>query len=349
MSRAYVAYPKGLVVTTDVSSRGSGDAVVRLPHRRVECVAVSPAAPERVFAGTFDAGLWRSDDGGETFEPVGEGIDQDAVTALAVSSHDPDTVWAGTEPSRIYRSTDGGDTWRRLEGLADVPSAEEWSFPPRPDTHHVRWIEPSPGDPKTWYVGIEAGAFVVTRDGGKTWTDRPPGSRRDNHTIATNPAAPDRVYSTAGDGYAESTDSGQTWTEITDGLQHRYCWGLAVDPGDPDTVVASASSGARDAHRTGPSYLYRKSPTNDGDRWERLDGATPQAGDDARRAVLASGDDPGELYAACDDGLFRTSDAGDSWEGCLTVADAEGGSAGDGVDPRDVLETGPVRGLAVVE
>ena len=367
MTTAYVATPEGLLVARNILSADPA-AAVRIQDERIESVAVSSAAPDRVFAGTFDAGLWRSTDGGETFERVGESIGPDAVTAIGIAVQDSETIWAGTEPSRIYRSTDGGATWDHLSGLADVPSASRWSFPPRPDTHHVRWIEPAPADLDTWYVGIEAGALVVTRDGGETWQDRPPGARRDNHTIATHPDAPDRVYSAAGDGYAESEDAGRTWERQHDGLEHRYCWGLAVDPGDPDTVVTSAARSARNAHRTGPSYLYRKGSTGaveqeeegagqddgatSGDEWTRLHSHELDTGEGARRPVLASGTKPGELYAACDGGLYRTGDAGDSWERCeLPAASSSGPPSGrenDDVPWEDLFEDGPVRGLAIV-
>lgn len=366
MTTAYIATADGLLVAEKITS-GDATAAVRLQNERVECVAASPSAPDRVFVGTFDAGLWRSTDAGETFERVDESIESDAVTALGISRHDPDTVWAGTEPSRIYRSTDGGQTWEHRGGLADLPSASRWSFPPRPDTHHVRWIESAPVGRDTWYVGIEAGAFVVTRDGGETWHDRPPGARRDNHTIATHSDVPERVYSAGGDGYAESDDAGRTWEQRHDGLEHRYCWGLAVDPGDPDTVVMSAASTARNAHRTGPSFLYRKRPSgsvensgageetddgNGGDEWALLNTPELDTGESARRPVLASGTEPGELYAACDGGLYRTVDAGNSWRVCdvpeACVSETASGGKNTDVDWEKLLESGPVRALTIV-
>jgi len=307
MTTAYVALEDALFAAADGDRRRLFDAG---DGGQLECVAADPDRPERLLCGTFEAGLWRSTDGGATWTRA-SGVEPPAVMSLALDPGDPDGVWAGTEPSRVYRSTDGGETWAERPGLTELPSAGEWSFPPRPDTHHVRWIEPDPGDPDRLYVGIEAGALVRTRDGGETWTDRVPGSRRDNHTIATHPDAPDRVWSAAGDGYAESRDRGETWDHPQEGLGHRYCWGLAVDPGDPETVLVSAASGARAAHRTAESYLYRK---RGGEEWERLDDRGIPTGDGVLRAVLAAGDAPGELYAANDRGLYRTADAGDSWE-----------------------------------
>ncbi|OYR57735.1 hypothetical protein [Halorubrum halodurans] len=334
---AYAAYADGLrVVDPD-----TGRVETRLDGRRVECVAVHREARERVFAGTFDDGLHRSVDAGESFERIAgdalgpEGTGPDAVTALATSPHDPDTAWIGTEPSRLYRTADGGGSVEPITGMTDVPSASEWSFPPRPDTHHVRWIEPCPDDPERWYVGIEAGALLVTSDGGATWTDRPPGSRRDTHTIATHPDVPDRVYVAAGDGYAESDDRGRSFEVVADGLDHGYVWGLAVDPGDPDRVLASAAGGATAAHRRGEAYLYRRegaagdgsvgdgatgngSVGGDGNpdatAWERLDDRGIPTGEGTYRAVLASGAATGELWALTNHGLHRTVDGGDRFD-----------------------------------
>ena len=304
-----------------------------------ECLADTG---ESLLVGTVDAGLVRRPhdrDGGapgEGFAPV-DGIEESRVTSLAVGSGG--TCWAGTEPSSVYRSTDDGRTWTELPGLAELPSADEWSFPPRPHTHHVRWLEPAPADPNRLYVGVEAGAFVLATGvadpdpGTVEWHERPPGSRRDNHTLATHPDAPDRVYSAAGDGYAESTDGGETWTEAMGGLDHRYCWSVAVDPADPDVRVMSSASGAYRAHRSGSaeSYCYRR--TSDGP-WERVSGRLP-TGEGVLRAVLDSGD-AGEFYALNSEGLYRSTDAGVSWD-AVELGDAW----------LDRFATRPPRGLVV--
>jgi photosystem II stability/assembly factor-like uncharacterized protein len=278
----------------------------------VECLT---GVDGRLLVGTLDDGLYRSTDAAGTaldsdgWERVGTEM-SDRVTSLAASPHDPEVAFAGTEPTAVWRTDDGGGTWRELEGVTDLPSADRWSFPPRPHTHHARWLEPDPHDPARLYVGVEAGAFVYTEDGGETWRERPPGSRRDNHTLATHPDAEGRVYAAAGDGYAESTDGGKSWTEHHAGLDHRYVWSVAPDPGDPDTVVVSAARGAYSAHRTGSAetYLYRRRGRAP---WERLDGIP--TGDGVLRAVLEAGSASEELYALDNEGLYRTADAGDSW------------------------------------
>lgn len=274
------------------------------PADRIECLAVSPGAPERVFLGTVGDGLRRSTDAGDSWETVARFGDR--VTAVTVSPHDSDTVWAGTEPSRVFTSTDGGDTWRERTGLRDLPSADRWSFPPRPHTHHVRWIEVAPDDPDRLYVAIEAGAFLRSDDGGETWQDHPDSARRDNHAIATHPDRPAHVYVAAGDGYAESPDGGDTWRYPEDGLDHRYVWGLAVARDDPEDVVVSGAVGARAAHDPdGTSVVYRRS----GGEWQPAMTGLPGP-DGWGRPLLAAAADG--FYALSNQGLFRSKD-GASW------------------------------------
>lgn len=308
MDRAYAAMRSGLlVVEADSSTR------MRLTERDLECAAVHREKPSRAFVGTYDNGLFRTTDGGDSWTRCGaETIEQDAVMSVAFNPADPDEVWAGTEPSRVYHSTDGGATWAHRDGLVALPSEPEWSFPPRPHTHHVRWIEVDPQDPAHLYVGIEAGALVQTHDRGETWMDRVSGSKRDNHTLATHPDAPGRAYSAAGDGYAETHDSGETWQSYETDLEHGYVWGLAVDPGDPERVLVSSATGARSAHTaaTADAHLYRR--TEEGS-WEHLGDTGLPTGEGALRSVLTGGGSSGEFYALNNHGLFRTTTAGDDW------------------------------------
>ena len=303
----------------------------RLEGHELECVAAHPSAPDRIFVGTRD-GLVRSADGGHSFDRVetrftaeeaggsavvstdhgrsdGEG---DPVMAVTVSPHDPAVVYAGTEPSRLYRSRDGGDSWTPLEGLAALPSADEWSFPPRPHTHHVRTLAVDPFDPDRLAVGIEAGALVVTPDGGETWRERPSGSRRDNHTLTAHPDREGRLYAAAGDGYAESDDFGDSWHHPQDGLEHRYCWSVVADPGDPDRVMVSSARGPSTAHTASRanSFVYRR--VGD-EQWERLEGRGLPTGEGVVRTVLATVAEPGVVVAVNNRGLCLTRDFGDSW------------------------------------
>ncbi|MDS0297644.1 hypothetical protein NDI76_02680 [Halogeometricum sp. S1BR25-6] len=302
-----------------------GDAETESPTARrtfegheVECLAAGDDAPARAFCGTFESGLHRTDDAGETWDRVGADAIPESVTSVAVSPHDPAVVYAGTEPSAVFESTDAGETWTEFDGLADLPSASEWSFPPRPDTHHARWVEPDPADPDHLYVGVEAGALVQTRDGGETWEDRVPSARRDTHSMTTHGDEPGRAWVAAGDGYAETRDGGETWTHPQAGLDHRYCWSVVVDEADPSRILLSSASGPRSAHNpaSAESYLYRREggTGDDGGAWERLDDAGIPTGSGVVRAVLARGRDAGAFYAVTNRGLYRTADGGDSFD-----------------------------------
>ena len=146
MTVLYVAVRDALLV---VSDGGDGWAAERrfAGKSRLMCVTTDPRHPERVYCGTASEGLWRSDDLGSTWSRVGEGIIHERVTAVAVGAEESDdgggdhgesVLYAGTEPTALYRSEDAGDTWSERRALLALPSAPSWSFPPRPDTSHVR-------------------------------------------------------------------------------------------------------------------------------------------------------------------------------------------------------------------
>jgi len=296
-----------------------------LKGKAPESLAVDSRNPTRVYSGTWGNGLWRSDDTGRTWAGVGAGITPGQITAVAVSSLEPGVVYAGTEPSAVFRSDDAGDRWKELPALQALPSAQTWSFPPRPETHHVRWIETDPVVPARVFVAIEAGALIRTLDGGRTWLDRMRGGPIDTHTAATHKAAPGRVYSAAGDGYFESDDAGNSWTRYVDGLQHRYLVGVAVDPADPDTVIVSAASGPGVAYspRNAEAYVYRRMGRRSFEL--AMDGLPDPRGTTASR-FATNPDEPGVIYAANNHGLFRSADAGRTWK-TLEIAWPQGALA----------------------
>jgi photosystem II stability/assembly factor-like uncharacterized protein len=288
-----------------------------LGGRSPGCVVVDPRDSTRVYCGTIGASLFRSRDSGRTWEPVGPGIEHGAITAVAVSHAERaegfGIVYAGTEPSAVFRSDNGGESWTNLAGLHALPSADTWSFPPRPHTHHVRWIEADVSVADRVFVAIEAGALLRTLDGGRTWIDRVHGGPYDTHTAATHPLAPGRIYSSAGDGYFESTDAGDSWRSPEDGLNHRYLVGIAVDPADPDTVIVSATDGPGSAYspRSAEAYIYRKTGLT---RWEQAMSGLPEAKGTTVSLFATHAAEPGVIYAANNRGVFRSEDAGRSWK-----------------------------------
>lgn len=293
---------------------------ISLEGSRAACVAVDSSDRDRIYAGTFDDGIFRSRDGGRTWDNVSDRLPHKRVLSVAISPSERvnghSVVYAGTEPSNLYRSDDDGRNWQALPALNDIPSAPTWSFPPRPWTSHVRWIACHFTDPDLLFVGIELGGVMRTRDGGQTWDDRKPGSYADSHVVLTHPVAVERVYEAAGDGVALSRDAGDTWEPADEGMDDHYAWGLAVDPTDPDLWYVSSAPGPMQAHgrRDAHAGLYRKR----GDApWERLGGSNGLARTLSTMpyALLTPREHPGTLLVGFHTGeMALTRDAGESWE-----------------------------------
>ena len=316
MIAIFVALPDGLLTL-----RREGDRwLVERPLDGLptQCIAADPLRPARLYCGTFGRGLWRSHDGGASWHSLGRVFRSSQVMAVAVSRTervgDLGVVYAGTEATALYRSDDGGDTWRELDALLALPSAPSWSFPPRPYTSHVRAIACDPNTPGRLYVAIEAGALVSSDDGGATWTDRVASGPFDSHTLVTPAAMPGLIYSAAGDGYFESRDAARTWSRPDDGLPYHYCWGLAADPADPETLLLSAGPGPYQAHNIegARSAVFRKTA---GESWRQVqvrDGL-PAEGGTLASTLAASPAEPGVFYAANNTGLYQSRDAGQTW------------------------------------
>lgn len=301
---------------TSISASGISD--------RPTCLAADPLVQGRAWCGTHRDGLFRTDDGGQSWRPVG--LAGRLIMAVAASPVERDVVWVGTEPSEVWRSADAGATWEPTSRLETLPSSPEWSFPPKPETHHVRWIACHPLEPGRLWVAIEAGALVSTIDGGRTWRDRVTGGPFDTHELAVHRHAPHTLRVSAGDGYFESDVGGATWRSPDAGLEVGYLRSVAIDPGRPDVVVVSASSGPHTAYVAGHSdgRLYRRvapqhasaglntSGSDVEEGWQRVRDGWPE-----RPATIApllcAGAQPGEMWAADERGLHRSDDGGTSW------------------------------------
>lgn len=284
-----------------------------------QSIAFDPLNPDRAYCGTFGNGLWSTNDGGQTWNNIGKDIIfSPYVMSVAVSSLGGKTrfnrVYVGTEPSSFYVSNDGGNSWERMEALNELPSSRIWSFPPRPWTHHIRWIEPDANNPDYVFAAIEAGALIQSHDGGKTWIDRDEQGPYDTHTMATHSKVPGRLYSAAGDGYFESFDYGESWSRPMEGLKHSYLFGLAVDSGNPQIVLVSASIGPSKAYLTenAESFVYRKD--KDGGKWRAITNGLPEPLGTTITLLVSNPKTSGEFYAVNNRGLFVSIDSGSLWK-----------------------------------
>jgi hypothetical protein len=303
----YLATGRGLTVIA--GSNGKWRGKVCLEDKRVQCVVADSNKRGSVYCGTFGDGLFTSENGGATWEKSAS-FAEPHVMALASSR--TGSLYAGTELSAVYRSDDQGKTWQELQTLLTLPSAKGWSFPPRPETHHVQAIFPDLADLRRLHVAVEAGALLRSDDEGRTWRDRIPSGPKDTHALAAHPLDPARLHSAAGDGYFESVDDGDSWRRIVDGLKHQYCWSVAVSFDDPKTVLLSASNNAYGAHykESANSVVYRRTGN---DAWRLLPDGLPDA-KGVRIPVLATSRiEPGVFYCSTEGAVYRSEDRGAKW------------------------------------
>lgn len=144
-------------------------------------------------------------DGEWTERLVGETLE-----CVAADPRAPRRAVVGTVDSGLQRTTDGGESWTEREGVTDLDSASGWSFPPRPHTHHVRWLAVAPDDPDTVVVSAARGARSAHATSGESYVYRTTG---DGWAVAMA-GLPDpdglarAVLSADGDGFAALTNHG---------------------------------------------------------------------------------------------------------------------------------------------
>ncbi|MGB6364887.1 MAG: hypothetical protein WBG64_19655, partial [Thermoanaerobaculia bacterium] len=304
-----------------------GEGLPAGPLSRIELAVAPGTQGRRVWAAieTIDGGgLYRSDNGGASWELVNddpESVASSYMSWLAPDPKDPEVVWAGGRPLR--RSDDGGRTFTIVRSS------------PGGDDYHALWIDP--GDPRRMITGADQGA-VITFNGGKSWSswyNQPTGQF---YRLAVDDGFPYKIYSGQQDsgtvGIASRSDYGQItfrdWSPV--GGDERD--GDVPDPTDPDIVYGAGLGGrlSKWNRRTGqvqnvspwPVSSYARRP---GTTRYRYDWITPLA--ISRRP-------PHPIYQGAQV-LFRSLDGGQSWETIspdLTGA-VEGAAGCDGNVPQE--------------
>jgi photosystem II stability/assembly factor-like uncharacterized protein len=290
-------------------------------HRALQgCFVSSLTAAEdgTLFAGTHGVGMARSEDRGETWRWINEGLAQfDLWSARVVRLNGRERLYAGSMPAHLFVSDDG-ESWRELTALRQAPSLAQWFFPPPPHLGHVKEIVGHEG--RRLMIGIEVGALLISDDEGESFSELPvdPDPRDcDIHHIAVHPARSDRIIISNGlANLMTSEDRGRTWRRGPTGPGLDYPDPLVMHPDDPDLLFVAGAVGW-------PAHWYpiNRSRTkiarsrDGGHSWERLLGGLP----DGQRAIfgamtLEAWDGGFAVYAGDSDGqLFESRDGGDHW------------------------------------
>lgn len=284
-----------------------------LTDKDVRCVATTPAGV--VLAGTQGQGLVRSDDGGTTW--LASGLEDKIVKSISFCDDAPAIVYAGTKPANVYRSEDGGRSWRELESFAGIRGRRLWRQPAeRPSTAYVQALACCPRDPDVVVAGMEAGAVVRTLDGGRSWSNHLAGACRDCHSLHFHPGGR-HVYEGGGGamapGVAISADQGATWDRPAEGLDMKYGWAVAADPGATEQVYITLSPGPMKAHSHSDARagIFRRDGAGP---WRKLQGGLPEPLDHMPYALVTHASSPGYLLAGLSNGdLWESDDSGDSW------------------------------------
>jgi photosystem II stability/assembly factor-like uncharacterized protein len=193
------------------------------------------ASDDALLAGTYGDGLFRSADGGRSWERIEAGLT--ASTFRFVSA-----TLAGTEPARVYRSRDGGQSWDELEGIRRIPGHQDWYLPYSPRAGAARNAYVT-GD--RWLVAAEVAGLLRSDDGGRTWACEPVAGDEDVHHVTGHPDDPDLVYVSLGTasltrrggqhgGIARSRDGGGSWEKV----ETDYTRATIVPAARPDLLLA---------------------------------------------------------------------------------------------------------------
>ena len=285
----------------------------------VRWVLANPSDPNRVWAATERAGVWRTVDGGESWTEQNEGLVYKHTLSLA---RHPATgeLYVGTEPACIFRSTNGADSWTELETLRRLPTRGDWTFPGPPFVAHVRGIGLSACDPRTIFGAVEEGWLVRSTDGGESWINIKEGTEFDSHTVTVLPDDGKTVISASGHGLYRSADGGETFARSDAGIVHPYLINVAVHPDRPRVLFTAGAEvpppGWRRPEGAGAGF-YRSA--DGGESWTRLTGGLPDRIGPAPRSIAVDPASPGTVFVGLNDGrIWASEDGGEAFSPILS-------------------------------
>lgn len=291
-------------------------------------IEIDPRAGGRtVGKAVYGAGFFLSEDAGRTWKNASRGLGSRALSCLAAPIGAPDTLFAGTSDAGLFVSHNGGHSWHRVGSRVL-------------DSNIVAVAASADGD--TVYVATQVPGLSVSHDGGATWSavDLPLGTEPVVTAIAVDPADASRLMvSVAGRGVGVSTDGGGTWTASQGGALPSDCSAVQFLADGSGGLVAGTQSGSLFFSQGGAMWQKAFGMEGDGRVFSIVQAhggvlaATSQgvlASADGRtwrtstrgitnltlRSLAGSPNNTNVLFAATDQGVFRSEDGGRSWAGC---------------------------------
>jgi photosystem II stability/assembly factor-like uncharacterized protein len=309
----------------------------------------SPVDPNRLYASQYSGWhgqvVQRSNDGGKTWEPMGNKFVYDGDTGthqwydgtphpwefkrvwhFEPSLTDPDTVYAGVEDAALFRSTDAGSTWQELSGLRKHGSGPHWQ--PGAGGMCLHTILLDPKDPQRIYIAISAAGAFRTDDGGQTWkpinkglySKYIPDPTADVghcvHHVAMNGSRPNVLFMQKHWDVMRSDDAGESWQKISGNLPTDFGFVIDVHAHEPETVyVVPIKSDSEHYPMDGKLRVFRS--RSGGNEWEPLEKGLPQR--DCYVNVLRDAmsidslDQCGVYFGTTGGQVYASADAGDHW------------------------------------
>ena len=349
--RVLVGTKKGAFILTSDEARKEWK--VAGPHFagwEIYHVKGSPVNPQRIYAsqssGWFGQVMQRSDDGGETWEPVGNAFAYDGVPGthqwydgtahpwefkrvwhLEPSLTDAETVYAGVEDAALFKSTDGGATWAEMSGLRKHGSGPAWQ--PGAGGMCLHTIIQDPKNAKRMWIAISAAGAFRTDDGGESWTPINKGlisnfMPKPNaevghcvHHIAMHPAKPDVLFMQKHWDVMRTENGGDLWTEVSGDLPTDFGFVIDVHAHEPETIyVVPIKSDSEHFVMDGKLRVYRSK--TGGNTWEALTKGLPQENcfvNVLRDAMSVDSLPECGIYFGTSGGqVYASADGGDSWK-----------------------------------
>ena len=349
--RVLVGTRKGAFVLTSDGKRQQWD--ISGPHFagwEIYHMKASPVDPNRVYAsqssGWSGQVMQRSNDGGKTWEPVGNKFVYDGtpgthqwydgtphpwefkrVWHLEPSLTDPDTVYAGVEDAALFRTTDGGQTWNELAGLRGHGSGSRWQ--PGAGGLGLHTIILDPSNPNRIYIAISAAGAFRTDDGGITWKATNQGLRSQYspdpnaevghcvHHVAMHPKRPGVLFMQKHWDVMRSDNAGDNWYEVSGNLPTDFGFVIDVHAHEPETIyVVPIKSDSEHYPLEGQLRVYRS--RKGGNEWEALTNGLPQSDcyvNVLRDAMSVDSLDPCGVYFGTTGGqVYGSSNSGDTWQ-----------------------------------